>query len=55
MPMYSTRDAVLNWAIEYGDTLRAAGYIQGTASPCLFYKKEKGDDFVAVGPEEHLA
>ena len=60
--MYGTRDAALNWALEYGDTLRAAGYIQGKANPCLFYKKEirvsimvHGDDFVAVGPDQHLA
>ena len=24
MSMYGTRDAALNWALEYGDTLRAA-------------------------------
>ena len=59
--MYGTRDAALNWALEYGDTLRAAGYVQGQANPCLFYKKANGvaimvhgDDFVAVGPEAHL-
>ena len=27
--MYGTRDAALNWSLEYGDTLRAAGYVQG--------------------------
>ena len=61
MSMYGTRDAALNWALEYGDTLRAAGYVQGKANPCLFYKKANGvaimvhgDDFVAVGPEAHL-
>ena len=36
MSMYGTKDAALNWALEYGDTLRAAGYEQGKANPCLF-------------------
>ena len=31
------RDAALNWALEYGDTLKAAGYEQGKANLCLFY------------------
>ena len=62
MSMYGTRDAALNWALEYGDTLRAAGYVQGKANPCLFHHKAlglsvmvHGDDFVAVGPRQHLA
>ena len=33
MSMYGTRDADLNWALGYGDTLRAAGYEQGKANP----------------------
>ena len=37
MSMYGTRDAALNWATEYGDTLRAAGYVQGKGNPCLFH------------------
>jgi hypothetical protein len=59
--MYGTRDAAMNWAMEYGDTLKAAGFKQGVASPCLFRHEENGvvvmvhgDDFVAVGEEEHL-
>ena len=61
MSMYGARDAALNCALAYGDTLRAAGYVQGKTNPCLFYKKANGvatmvhgDDFVAVGPEAHL-
>ena len=61
MSMYGTRDAALNWALEYGDTLKAAGYEQGKANPCLFYHHDldvsvmvHGDDFVAVGPDKHL-
>ena len=61
MSMYGTRDAALNWAMEYGETLRAAGYVQGRSNPCLFHHAElgvsilvHGDDFVAVGPEKHL-
>ena len=61
MSMYGTRDAALNGALEYRDTLQAAGYVQGKANPCLFYHAElnvsvmvHGDDFVAVGPDQHL-
>ena len=61
MSMYGTRDAALNWSLEYGDTLRAAGYVQGKANPCLFFHKGKGvsvmvhgDDFIAVGPGQRL-
>ena len=61
MSMYGTRDAALNWALEYGSTLCAAGYEQGRSNPCLFYNKKidvaimvHGDDFVAVGPDQQL-
>ena len=61
MSMYGTRDAALNWAKEYGDTLLAAGFVQGLNNPCLFQNSTlgvsimvHGDDFVAVGPEQHL-
>ena len=59
--MYGTRDAALNWALEYGETLKAAGYQQGVSNPCLFWHPQKevtvmvhGDDFVAVGDDEEL-
>ena len=32
MSMYGTRDAALNWSLEYSDTLRAAGYEQGKSN-----------------------
>ena len=61
MSMYGTRDAALNWALEYGETLRADGYVQGRCNPCLFHHAKlgvsimvHGDDFVAVGPERQL-
>ena len=61
MSMYGTRDAALNWTLENCDTLQAVGYVQGKANPCLFYHAElnvsvmvHGDDFVAVGPDQHL-
>ena len=61
MSMYGTWDAALTWALEHGDTLRAAGYEHGKAKPCLFYHSEldvslmvHGDDFVAVGLNKHL-
>ena len=60
--MYGTRDAALNWATEYGETLKAAGYQQGVSNPCLFWHPAKevtimvhGDDFVAIGDDEQLA
>ena len=59
--MYRTRDAVLNWAKEYAETLRAAGFEQGASNPCLFRNDKlkvsimvHGDDFVAVGPLKNL-
>ena len=60
--MYGTRDAALNWSLEYAETLKSAGYKQGLANPCLFHHAEKdvtvmvhGDDFAAVGGEKHIA
>ena len=60
--MYGTRDAAMDWATEYGDTLKQAGFVQGKHSACLFYHEEKevavmvhGDDFVAAGDPKHLA
>ena len=55
MSMYGTRDAALNWALGYCDTLQAAGVEQGRANPCIFHHPElnvsvmvHGDNFVAV-------
>ncbi len=60
--MYGTRDAASNWANEYGETLKKAGYQQGVTNPCLFWHPGKevaimvhGDDFVAIGSDEQLA
>ena len=59
--MYGTRDAALNWAIEYGETLKQGGFQQGRINPCLFYHPGRevtimvhGDDFVAVGEASQL-
>ena len=61
MSMYGTLDAALNWALECADTLRAAGYRQGTSNPCFFGNPKlsvfimvHGDDFIGAGPEQHL-
>ena len=35
--MYGTRDAAQNWALEYSQTLKDLGFIQGKASPCHFW------------------
>ena len=55
MSMYGTRDAALNWSLEYASTLLASGYVQGKANPCLFHNAAigvsvmvHGDEFVAV-------
>ena len=42
MSMYGTRDAALNWSLEYASTLLASGYVQGKANPCLFYSAAIG-------------
>ena len=61
MSMYGTRDAAVNWALEYTATLRKNGFKQGRANPCLFYNAVTqvsimvhGDDFVAVGRRGNL-
>ncbi len=61
MSMYGTRDAAVNWAMEYAETLRKSGFDQGRANTCLFYNSTTkvsimvhGDDFVAVGHPKHL-
>jgi hypothetical protein len=59
--MHGTRDAAMNWATEYGETLKKAGFVQGKSSPCLFFNRSldvtimvHGDDFVAIGNPKHL-
>ncbi len=59
--MYGTRDVAVNWALEYTEALKANGFKQGKANPCLFFNPQTqvsimvhGDDFVAVGRKEHL-
>ena len=61
MSMYGTRDAALNWASEYSETLLAAGFKRGKTNPCLFWNPKTdvsiflhGDDFVAVGHPKFL-
>jgi hypothetical protein len=61
LSLYGTRDAALNWSIEYTQTLRAAGFIVGKASPCNFRHATRdlivtvhGDDFTSSGSEEDL-
>ena len=57
LSLYGTRDAAQNWAEEYTNTLLAAGFRVGLASPCNFFCKRTGvcvtvhgDDFTASGP-----
>ena len=61
MSMYGTRDAALNWATEYTQTLLDDGFLQGKSNPCLFRHPTTdvavmvhGDDFVAVSTGKHL-
>ena len=39
--MYGARDAAINWATAYGETLKKAGFVQGKSSACLFYHAAK--------------
>ena len=59
LSLYGTRDAAQNLAIEYTQTLRAAGFVVGQASPCNFRHSSRdlivtvlGDDFTSSGSEE---
>ena len=59
--MYGTRDAAQNWANEYADMLISVGFVQGRASPCVFYRKEPairtfvhGDDYVSTAMPKQL-
>ena len=52
--LYGTRDAATNWEAHYTRLLLEAGFVQGLASPCIFYNKVRdirvvvhGDDFTA--------
>ena len=61
LPAYGNRDAAIDWATKHGETLKAAGCVQGKMSLCLFFHMSKnvtvmvqGDDFVAVGGPAHL-
>jgi hypothetical protein len=54
--MYGTRDAAYTWECERVEFMKDAGFMQGRASPCVFYHSEKnvrvvvhGHDFAAAG------
>ena len=57
LSLYGTRDAAMNWAMEYTEHLGKLGFVQGVSSPCNFAHKAMelsvtvhGDDFVVAGP-----
>ena len=59
--MYGTRDAARNWAEEYVETLKKAGFKRGVTNPCLFWNPitdvsimVHGGDFVAVGTDQFV-
>ena len=59
--MYGTQHAAEGWQQEYSNTLVELGFVQGTASPCLFWHRERrlicsvhGDDFTTAGPKNQL-
>ena len=61
MSLYGTRDAAMNWTVEYSTYLRQLGFKQGTASPCNFRHSKldlnttvHGDDFLMAGPLNSL-
>ena len=62
MSMYGTRDAAINWAAEYTDTLVKEGFERGQSNTCLFRNPATdvavmvhGDDFVAVGDKKGIS
>ena len=52
MSMYGTRDAALNWSLEYASALLASGYIQGKSNPCLFYNAKIGVSVMVHGDDK---
>ena len=59
--MYGTKKAAEAWQLEYSATLKAMGFKQGVASPCVFVHKQRsivtsvhGDDFTNRGSKEDL-
>ena len=59
--MYGTRHAAEGWQEEYSGALISMGFVQGSASPCMFHHQERslvssvhGDDFTSAGPKKHL-
>ena len=61
LSLYGTRDAAMNWSIEYSSLLKRLGFKQGKASPCNFILKNMnlsvtvhGDDFLTTGPLSSL-
>jgi hypothetical protein len=59
--MYGTRDAAQNWEVAHIEFMESAGFVKGTASPCVFYNSQRnirsvihGDDFTMLGSEEDL-
>ena len=60
--MYGTRDAPALWEDDYSNKLKAKGFIQGRASPCVFVHSlynlklvVHGDDFTFLGDSSALA
>ena len=59
--MYGTRPAADGWQEEYSTALVRMGFVQGIASPNVFWHKAKkisctvhGDDFTSTGPADAL-
>ena len=59
--MYGARDAARNWGMEYTGFMNEAGFEQGVASPCAFYRDGRniraaihGDDFALLGHKKDL-
>ena len=59
--MYGTRRAAEGWQEEYSSFLRGLGFVQGSASACVFRHPERhvvvsvhGDDFTASGAKPML-
>ena len=59
--MYGTRAAAEGWQSEYSSTMIELGFVQGSASPCVFFHPKRqlrssvyGDDFTTAGAKADL-
>lgn len=59
--LYGTRDAAANWERQICSDLGSLGFVQGKATPCVFFHPQRnlrvsvhGDDFTTLGKIDDL-